>query len=313
VAREIERMALEADLGDETPLPPEWSLVERFGVSRGTLRRALAELEREGLLWRQAGRGTFVNPAARLRRVVWQRLALVARPDSRFDLDFQHFIPDFEGSGRCTERIRALPEYRSARTLFVAPDNNLEAFRALALRDGKVLMVATHAIRRGFVLLDPRDVPPRHRELAATLDGLERFATPLSLQDLRSSSGLDLVVTGAAAVSREGVHFGKGHGYLDLEWGLLREVGLVGPGTPVVVSVHGCQVVRERVPHAPYDVTVDVIVTPEETWRCRPPLPKPPGIFWDRISPDLLASVPYLSELARPGARRRLRTGGGGG
>jgi 5-formyltetrahydrofolate cyclo-ligase len=125
---------------------------------------------------------------------------------------------------------------------------------------------------------------------------MERFGRPLLLRELRAMGAIDLLVTGAAAVSREGVHFGKGHGYLDIEWGLLREIGLVGQDTPVVVSVHDCQVVAERVPHAPYDVTVDVIVTPREVIRCRP-LVKPPGIFWDRLPREFAETRPYFAEL----------------
>jgi GntR family transcriptional regulator len=41
-------------------IPPEKKLCERFGVSIGTLRRAVDELTASGLLLRQQGRGTFV-------------------------------------------------------------------------------------------------------------------------------------------------------------------------------------------------------------------------------------------------------------
>jgi GntR family transcriptional regulator len=46
-------------------LPSEAQLVEEFGVSRITVRQALADLEREGLLERSAGRGTFVRSPRR--------------------------------------------------------------------------------------------------------------------------------------------------------------------------------------------------------------------------------------------------------
>lgn len=41
-------------------IPPEKKLCERFGVSIGTLRKAVDELTASGLLVRQQGRGTFV-------------------------------------------------------------------------------------------------------------------------------------------------------------------------------------------------------------------------------------------------------------
>ncbi len=46
-------------------LPSEPQLVERFGVSRPTVARALRDLQNEGLIERRAGSGTFVRPQAR--------------------------------------------------------------------------------------------------------------------------------------------------------------------------------------------------------------------------------------------------------
>ena len=45
-------------------LPSEVRLAEQFEVSRPTVRRALSEMEQEGLIRRERGRGTFVNDDA---------------------------------------------------------------------------------------------------------------------------------------------------------------------------------------------------------------------------------------------------------
>ena len=44
------------------PLPSESHLQQEYGVSRGTIRRALSVLQDEGLVVTIGGRGTFVKP-----------------------------------------------------------------------------------------------------------------------------------------------------------------------------------------------------------------------------------------------------------
>ena len=45
-------------------IPPERQLMEMLGISRAGLRRALDILEREGVIWRHVGKGTFVSYGA---------------------------------------------------------------------------------------------------------------------------------------------------------------------------------------------------------------------------------------------------------
>ena len=54
----------EGTLGPGSKLPTERDLVERLGAPRGAIRRALEVLEREGVLLRQVGRGTFLTDQA---------------------------------------------------------------------------------------------------------------------------------------------------------------------------------------------------------------------------------------------------------
>lgn len=53
----------EGAFGPGVRLPTERQLAEQFGVGRAVTRRALAELEAEGMIRRYVGRGTFVAPA----------------------------------------------------------------------------------------------------------------------------------------------------------------------------------------------------------------------------------------------------------
>lgn len=231
------------------------------------------------------------------RRAVWAQLAKVARPDSRFHLDFNEFIPDFEGSEAATERLTALEIYREANTLFITPDNCLEQLRAQTVRDGKTQIVSTYGIRRGLIELAPQDVPIDMAPYAVLLDLIEKMGRPLTLSQLRQRHTLDLIVTGASVVSRNGIRFGKGHGFFDLEWAIFYQLGVVDRHTPVVAFVHDCQVVDIDLQANRFDTLCDFIVTPARVIPIENPQKPVAGVIWDRLQPGMMEEIPPLQEL----------------
>jgi 5-formyltetrahydrofolate cyclo-ligase len=232
-----------------------------------------------------------------IRQEVWSELRRVARPDSRFHWNFSEFIPDFEGSERCAKTIRDMEAYADAQYVFVTPDNGLTLVRQFCLEDGKDLLVSTYGISRGFLLVPAGSVPPERVEYAATLDGLDYVGQPATLRQLRGGARLDLLITGAAAISRQGLRFGKGHGYFDIEWGIFSELGVVDGDTPVIAVVHECQVVDVALEPSEFDTVVDYIATPPRVLTPQGPHPKPTGIAWHALEDGMMDQIPPLREL----------------
>jgi len=228
----------------------------------------------------------------------WERLKKYARPDSRFHWDFSKFIPDFKGSERCAEKIRRLSVYKRARLLFITPDNCLERFREICIKDKKPFLMTPYAIRRDFLYLDPRKVPRGMEALASTLDGIERYARPVSLRKMMGFRRVDALVTGVSIVNTRGVRYGKGTGFFDIEWAIFRELGMVNDETPIIAVAHDCQVVDTEFPYASHDTIVDYIVTPRRTIRIERSEKKPAGIDWRILPRELFESIPPLQELA---------------
>ena len=231
------------------------------------------------------------------RERIWKALLRVGRPDSRFHWDFSSFIADFEGNEAATGRILELDVWRASDTVFITPDNSTERLRREALRAGKTVLVTTYGIRRGFMELNPEDVPDSEITYAATLDGLDTYGRPRTLRDLQVGTPLQLLVTGGSAVSSNGVRFGKGHGYFDLEWAMLSEIGLTTAQSQVVDIVHDEQYVDEVLVGEPHDVPVDWIVTPHRTIRVD--VHRQPGaVDWSLIPGSEHESIPPIVELA---------------
>jgi len=233
-----------------------------------------------------------------VREKVWTSLREVARPDSRFHWDFASFIADFQGSDICSERLRSFESWTSSDLVFITPDNSTEAVRRAAIGDRKPFLMTTYGIRRGFLALDPCDVPVNDLAYAATLDGMDHYGRPVDLNEVADLGHIGLLVTGGSAVSLDGLRIGKGHGYFDLEWALLSEVGATDASTEIVDIVHDCQVVDIEVAAADHDVRVDWIITPTRTIRVEGPRRLPGRVRWELIGGTEFELIPPVLDLA---------------
>ena len=224
---------------------------------------------------------------------IWEELLKVARPDSKFSWQFSEFICDYEGSEKGTALLTATDMYKNAKVIFITPDNNLETLREQAFRDKKTVVMTNYGITRGFFLIRPGQIPEGKEEVASLLDGVSRYWKHQTLAQLKESVGhIDMMVTGASAITPSGIRFGKGHGYFDLEWAMLSSKGIADNSTVIIGAGHDCQVADVPVTVEEYDTAIDYIVTPTRIIETRHEFPRPSkGIIWSRLAPGIRQSL----------------------
>ncbi len=209
-------------------------------------------------------------------------------------------IPNFVGAERAADQLRQCTEWTGADTLKANPDSPQLPVRQRALQDGKTVYMAVPrlATEKPFVRLDPvvLEVAPRQ---AASIGGAAKYGRPVDVAEMKPVA---LVVAGCVAVSPDGARLGKGGGFSDLEYALAWEAGLIGPGTVVATTVHDAQVVDNgHIPVTEHDFRLDLIVTPTDVIRCphRSGRRPKPGIRWEELTSEKIASIPLLAGLAR--------------
>lgn len=226
---------------------------------------------------------------ASARDYVWrqlERLGLAAYP-----FPPRGRIPNFRDAREAAMKLFQAPLLANAKRIKVNPDSPQRHVRAEALRRGIAVYVPTPRLAGGFMVLDPATIPTELAWQAAARANWQRFATPVALRELPR---LDAIVTGCVAVTPAGKRAGKGAGYSDLEFAILRELG--HPPEPVATTVHDVQVV-EDFPVAPHDQPLSLIATPTRLIEVSELLPAPAGIDWSSLPDDALDAMPVLREL----------------
>jgi 5-formyltetrahydrofolate cyclo-ligase len=224
------------------------------------------------------------------RQYVWEKLE--TEGVARFPFPPHGRIPNFANAQAAADRLFETPLFQKARRIKVNPDAPQRTVRIEALKRGIIVYVPTPRLRGGFKRLDPAEIPPEKYKTAASLSNMDDWAEPVDLDDLPQ---LDAIVTGSVAVTRGGSRCGKGEGYSDLEFAILRELG--HDPVPVATTVHPLQIV-DALPTDAHDLPLSLIVTPDETVQVDDP-PKPPeGIDWAAITEQDLDEIPVLKTLS---------------
>ena len=219
--------------------------------------------------------------------------ALTRKRAARFPFPVHGRIPNFKGAEQAAARLLAHPIFSRAKVIKVNPDSPQRWVRKLALERGITVITPTPRLKGAFRKLDPAKIPPQRYDEAATLKRGGRWGEDLALDELPR---VDLVVMGSVAVTRSGRRLGKGHGYADLEYAMLRELG--NPAVPVATTVHPLQLLA-GFPTEPHDLPVSLIATPDRLIEIKKPAKAPSGIDWDLLPAKALAEMPVLAELRR--------------
>lgn len=232
-----------------------------------------------------------------LRSNIWSQLE---EQEANVGKPYGH-IPGFVGGDKAAERLAALSFWQQAKVIKCNPDTAQVPVRLRALQDGKLVYMAVPRLSQEqcFVELTAPDLRERGIELeaAATHQGAMKHGRLVAFEEMKP---IGVVVTGCVAVSRDGGRTGKGAGFADLELGILRQMGLVQPDTPIVTTVHSIQVVDgSHLPMLSHDWSLTWIITPDEVIETRPNRSQPTGLEWDKVRPEQVETIPVLRKLQR--------------
>ncbi len=195
-----------------------------------------------------------INSKNEIRDYVWKNI------EATSPLPVEGRIPNFKGANKACGRIRELKEYKKADMLFCAPDSPLKRAREIAMEDGKGLLAVKPKLTGFLVLKDAKDV---------TIKGMLKQGREVHVERLATLDKVDVFIQGCVAVDRRGNRIGKGSGYGDKEYELLKEANLLTESVYVVVA-SDFQVFGD-LSHlmSEHDAKADVILTPTSIIWCK--------------------------------------------
>lgn len=227
-----------------------------------------------------------------LRETVWD--ALEDSGAARFPFPPHGRIPNFAGADAAAERLASTDAWQAAETVKANPDAPQLPVRRAALRQGKTVYMAVPRLRdeKCFLRLAPDEI--EDIDHATTVGGSAEAGVQVGPEEM---DPIDLIVSGSVTVNEKGARIGKGEGYSDLEFAILREFDLVTDDTTTVTTVHEIQVVDENIPTSPHDVPMDWLFTPERAVRGDRSGGKPSGIVWSQLPEKKIDEIPMLQRI----------------
>lgn len=186
-----------------------------------------------------------------VRQYVWRKI----EPFCDFPSPYGR-IPNFRGANKACERISELEEYNAVECVFSAPDSVLLRLREIILEDGKILLAVLPRMK-GFVVLREKVKP--------TIEKL-KMGKPADFNELKGKVGI--FAQGCVAVDLQGNRIGKGSGFGDREYEILKKEGVLADDALFVVIAHDLQVFKDLSHLAEeHDAKADVILTPTRVIR----------------------------------------------
>lgn len=238
-----------------------------------------------------------------LRNKIWKLLE--EKKMAIFPLPVLGRIPNFVGSDKAASLVRTLPEWKKAKVIFANPDSAQRKIREFALRDGKILIMASPRLRFGFLQIDPQKVKGKEED-ASSIKGAFKYGKqvedpnnsinlcpphpypamhfaslnlPQGERELsRSTKGIigQSKIPPQAVMPKPDLIITGCVAVDPLGWRLgkgggygdieIKKIKDQFGEIPVLTTIHHLQVV-EFVPHVNYDTKVDIVVTPEKIYR----------------------------------------------
>ena len=199
-----------------------------------------------------------------------------------------------KGGGKLAEMLRRQDLYRQARSVFATPAGLLHQIRLNCLLDNKQLVMPSPGLKDGFFRIKPHTVPFRQLGMAMTESGLRRFGRRLEPGE---KLAIDLLLTGALAVDREGGRLGNGTGYFGLSCAMLSANGWLADDPRILAVVDQRQQVTEPLPREPWDVAMTGVVTVEGCCRFGDHGRKEYPIFWQQLAAGRIKKITPLWQL----------------